>query len=167
MPYFSMATVLGVRFFSAEFIVSEAVPITPTPLSEDMSRSAAEAVSFLKSLSHEQRLMILCHLCAGEKSVGELMEHLGLRQATTSQMLARLREDASRENPARRQDDILQTRVRRNRRSHWPASQAVLRKASVRCRPPEARPPNLNSVIFWLHTAQGRSKHIAKPPYLT
>lgn len=73
--------------------MSEAVPITPTPLSEDMSRSAAEAVSFLKSLSHEQRLMILCHLCAGEKSVGELMNHVGARQAATSQMLARLRED--------------------------------------------------------------------------
>jgi DNA-binding transcriptional ArsR family regulator len=67
-----------------------------------MSRSAAEAASFLKSLSHEQRLMILCHLCSGEKSVGELMEHLGLRQAATSQMLARLREDGLVQNRMRR-----------------------------------------------------------------
>lgn len=93
MPHFPWRRFLSSVFFSAEFIVSEAVPIPPTSLSEDMSRSAAEAASFLKSLSHEQRLMILCHLCSGEKSVGELMEHLGLRQAATSQMLARLRED--------------------------------------------------------------------------
>lgn len=37
--------------------------------------------------------MILCHLAAGEKSVGELEVLLDLRQAAVSQMLARLRED--------------------------------------------------------------------------
>ena len=38
----------------------------------DMAQRAAEAAAFLKTLAHEGRLMILCHLGAGEKSVGEL-----------------------------------------------------------------------------------------------
>lgn len=58
-----------------------------------MAASAARAVDFLKSLSHEQRLMILCHLAGGEKSVGELEEALGARQAAVSQQLARLRHE--------------------------------------------------------------------------
>ena len=37
--------------------------------------------------------MILCHLGAGEKSVGELENLLSIRQAAVSQMLARLREE--------------------------------------------------------------------------
>lgn len=37
--------------------------------------------------------MILCHLINGERSVGELEELLGLRQAAVSQMLARLRDE--------------------------------------------------------------------------
>lgn len=47
--------------------------------------------AFLKALSHEGRLMILCHLAAGEKSVTELEALLGQRQAAVSQQLARLR----------------------------------------------------------------------------
>lgn len=37
--------------------------------------------------------MILCHLGAGEKSVGELEALLEIRQAAVSQMLARLRDE--------------------------------------------------------------------------
>jgi len=58
-----------------------------------MSASAAQAADFLKSLGHEQRLMILCHLASGEKSVGELEDVLGARQAAVSQQLARLRHE--------------------------------------------------------------------------
>ncbi|UWQ80105.1 metalloregulator ArsR/SmtB family transcription factor [Leisingera sp. S132] len=58
-----------------------------------MQESAAAATAFLKTLAHEGRLMILCHLSAGEKSVSELEKLLELRQAAVSQMLARLRED--------------------------------------------------------------------------
>jgi DNA-binding transcriptional ArsR family regulator len=60
---------------------------------DDMSQRAAEAAAFLKALSHEGRLMILCHLSSGEKSVTELEELLGARQAAVSQQLARLRSD--------------------------------------------------------------------------
>ncbi len=37
-----------------------------------MAENAARASNFLKAISHEGRLMILCHLSAGEKSVTEL-----------------------------------------------------------------------------------------------
>jgi DNA-binding transcriptional ArsR family regulator len=56
-----------------------------------MADSAREASEFLKALAHESRLMILCNLLDGEKSVGELETHLSLRQSTASQQLARLR----------------------------------------------------------------------------
>ncbi|MGV6804867.1 MAG: ArsR/SmtB family transcription factor [Ruegeria sp.] len=56
-----------------------------------MKDSSSQAAAFLKTLAHEGRLMILCHLSEGEKSVGELETLLDLRQAAVSQMLARLR----------------------------------------------------------------------------
>ncbi|MCA0939165.1 helix-turn-helix transcriptional regulator [Yangia mangrovi] len=58
-----------------------------------MAENARNAAGFLKTLAHEGRLMILCHLGSGEKSVGELEGLLGMRQAAVSQMLARLREE--------------------------------------------------------------------------
>ncbi|MBO9465509.1 helix-turn-helix transcriptional regulator [Tropicibacter sp. R15_0] len=58
-----------------------------------MATNAQHAASFLKTLAHEGRLMILCHLGSGEKSVGELEALLDTRQAAVSQMLARLREE--------------------------------------------------------------------------
>lgn len=58
---------------------------------EDMLHQAAAAATFLKALSHEGRLMILCHLSGGEKSVTELEHLLSTRQAAVSQQLARLR----------------------------------------------------------------------------
>ena len=56
-----------------------------------MVQSARDATDFLKALSHEGRLMILCHLCTGEKSVTDLENLLSTRQAAVSQQLARLR----------------------------------------------------------------------------
>jgi DNA-binding transcriptional ArsR family regulator len=58
-----------------------------------MVDNAKRASDFLKALAHESRLMILCILAEGEKSVGELEEILALRQPTVSQQLARLRAD--------------------------------------------------------------------------
>ena len=54
-------------------------------------RRARAASAFLKALAHESRLMILCDLLHGEKSVGELEALLSRRQSTVSQQLARLR----------------------------------------------------------------------------
>ena len=56
-----------------------------------MARSAEAAAAYLKTLAHEGRLMILCHLVNGEKSVTELEELLSARQAAVSQQLSRLR----------------------------------------------------------------------------
>lgn len=53
--------------------------------------NATTASNFLKAVSHEGRLMILCHLVTGEKSVTELEELLSARQAAVSQQLSRLR----------------------------------------------------------------------------
>jgi DNA-binding transcriptional ArsR family regulator len=55
--------------------------------------NAREASAFLKALSHEARLVILCLLIDGEKSVTEIEEMLNLRQPAVSQQLARLRAD--------------------------------------------------------------------------
>jgi DNA-binding transcriptional ArsR family regulator len=56
-----------------------------------MMRSASHASAFLKALSHEARLVILCLLVEGEKSVSEIEQTLSLRQPSVSQQLARLR----------------------------------------------------------------------------
>jgi len=53
--------------------------------------NAYEASNLLKAISHEGRLMILCHLLSGEKSVTELEHLLHARQAAVSQQLSRLR----------------------------------------------------------------------------
>jgi len=56
-----------------------------------MAENAREATEFLKAIGHEGRMMILCHLVTGEKSVGELERLLSARQAAVSQQLSRLR----------------------------------------------------------------------------
>lgn len=56
-----------------------------------MADAAEDAAAVLRSLSNPSRLMILCNLVEGERSVGELEEALGLGQAYVSQQLARLR----------------------------------------------------------------------------
>jgi ArsR family transcriptional regulator len=58
---------------------------------DQMVENATNASNFLKAISHEGRLMILCHLVSGEKSVTELEDLLSARQAAVSQQLSRLR----------------------------------------------------------------------------
>ena len=58
---------------------------------ERMMKNASEAANFLKVISHEGRMMLLCHLASGEKSVTELEKLLSARQAAVSQQLSRLR----------------------------------------------------------------------------
>lgn len=82
------------------------MPKTPPPahameLNESLSESdidalsaqAAKASELLKAMSHEARLMILCLLLDGEKTVSEIEQSIGLAQATVSQHLSRLRLD--------------------------------------------------------------------------
>lgn len=74
-----------------------APPADPAPLG-GMEDRADEATAFLKALAHEGRLMILCHLVDGEKSVTELEHLLSARQSAVSQQLARLRLEGLVEN---------------------------------------------------------------------
>lgn len=60
-------------------------------LPAEMLENSQAASAFLKAVAHESRLMILCYLTTGEKSVTELETLLSSRQAAVSQQLARLR----------------------------------------------------------------------------
>ncbi|MBA84034.1 ArsR/SmtB family transcription factor [Thalassobius sp. S69A] len=72
-----------------------ALPVFTNTITEDeMDRivdNATNASNFLKAVSHEGRMLILCHLVTGEKSVTELETLLSARQAAVSQQLSRLR----------------------------------------------------------------------------
>jgi len=60
---------------------------------DELETKAAKASALLKAMSNERRLMILCQLSQGERSVGELERAVGLSQSALSQHLARLRQD--------------------------------------------------------------------------
>ncbi|MFY8093816.1 MAG: ArsR/SmtB family transcription factor [Niveispirillum sp.] len=60
---------------------------------EEMQANADRAVELLKSLGNRSRLMILCQLLQGERSVGDLAQRIGMRDTAVSQQLALLRKD--------------------------------------------------------------------------
>lgn len=60
---------------------------------DHMAAAADEASELLKSLGNRHRLLILCQLTEGERSVGDLAAFLGLRDSTVSQHLSLLRRD--------------------------------------------------------------------------
>lgn len=69
----------------------------PTPLPADLQHLravATDVAALLKALSHEDRLLLLCELSQGERSVGELEERVGLRQPMLSQQLGVLRNES-------------------------------------------------------------------------
>lgn len=59
----------------------------------DLEANARRASALLKAMSNERRLLILCYLTTGERSVGELERMVQLSQSALSQHLARLRRD--------------------------------------------------------------------------
>lgn len=79
---------------SAIDVTAQSLPEEPkgqAALAAEMATRAHVAAAFLKALSHGARLMILCNLVEGEKSVSALEAAIGERQASVSQHLARLR----------------------------------------------------------------------------
>lgn len=58
-----------------------------------MNVKVDEAASFLKGLANGHRLLILCQLAEGEKSVGELMAATGIAQTSMSQHLSKLKSE--------------------------------------------------------------------------
>lgn len=67
-------------------------PNTPVDM-EAMRAAAGEATAVLRALANPDRLLLLCQLSQGEKSVGELEALVGIRQPTLSQQLGVLRSE--------------------------------------------------------------------------
>lgn len=65
----------------------------PTDLAQQMQQASMQASQLLKSLSHPDRLLLLCQLTQGEYCVGELEDLVGVGQPSLSQQLGILRKD--------------------------------------------------------------------------
>lgn len=70
-----------------------AAPIEDFEKLSELHDKASHAVELLKAMANEWRLMILCQLSEGEKTVSELQSLLGLSQSALSQHLAVLRRE--------------------------------------------------------------------------
>jgi len=57
----------------------------------DMRAAAAEATAALRSLTHEDRLLLLCQISQGERCVSDLQTELDMQQPMLSQQLGVLR----------------------------------------------------------------------------
>lgn len=77
----------------------------------EMIPAAERAAELMRSLSHPQRLLVLCALGREEKSVAELRQLLKIEQVPMSQQLMRLRADGLVE--ARREGTTVYYRITR------------------------------------------------------
>jgi ArsR family transcriptional regulator, virulence genes transcriptional regulator len=78
---------------------------------KDMIPASETAAELMRSLSHPQRLLVLCALADSEKSVAQLRQELGIEQVPMSQQLMRLRADGLVE--ARREGTTVYYRIAR------------------------------------------------------
>lgn len=97
-----------------------------------MLAAADEACDLLKALANRHRLIIICQLIDGERSVGELAELLQIRDSTVSQHLALLRKDGL--VNARREGQTIWYSV-----SSAPAQELLRTLYRVYCSPPASR----------------------------
>jgi DNA-binding transcriptional ArsR family regulator len=102
-----------------------------------MNEAADAASELLKSLANRHRLLILCHLGEGERSVGELASFLGIRDATASQHLALLRKDGL--VTARRDGQTIWYAI-----ASTPAREILATLFRIYCHPTEAPSPLAN-----------------------
>jgi ArsR family transcriptional regulator, virulence genes transcriptional regulator len=72
---------------------TDASALSTPPSLERMQAHADEAIAVLKAMASRNRLMLLCQLVQGERSVGELAQALDLAQSVVSQHLSLLRRD--------------------------------------------------------------------------
>lgn len=72
---------------------NSAVELQDSARLSELRDMASHACELLKAMANEWRLMILCHLSEGEKTVSELQNLLGLSQSALSQHLAILRRE--------------------------------------------------------------------------
>jgi DNA-binding transcriptional ArsR family regulator len=97
-----------------------------------MEAAADSASDLLKSLANRHRLLIVCQLIDGERSVGDLAEFLGLRDSTVSQHLALLRKDGL--VSARRDAQTIYYSIASD-----PAREILAALYRVYCTPPNGR----------------------------
>lgn len=69
------------------------IPIVPARAADmiKLEANAVRASSLLKAMANPTRLMVLCQIAHGERSVSELEQAVGLSQSALSQHLAVLR----------------------------------------------------------------------------
>lgn len=58
-----------------------------------MNENAGEAAAFMQGFASPHRLMILCQLVDGEKSVSQLIDATGIAQTSMSQHLSKLKQE--------------------------------------------------------------------------
>lgn len=71
----------------------DVVASVPNDLAEQMQQASMPVSQLLKSLSHPDRLLLLCQLTQGEYCVNELEDLVGIGQPSLSQQLGILRKD--------------------------------------------------------------------------
>ena len=104
-------------------------------IDSDLMESAADrAGDLLKALSNRHRLLIICQLIDGERSVGDLAGFLSLRDSTVSQHLALLRKDDL--VSARRDAQTIYYSIASD-----PAREILKTLYQVYCAPPKAGKP--------------------------
>jgi DNA-binding transcriptional ArsR family regulator len=94
-----------------------------------MEESADRASELLKALSNRHRLLIICQLIDGERSVGDLAGFLDLRDSTVSQHLALLRKDGM--VAARREAQTIYYSI-----ASEPAREILMTLYRIYCAPP-------------------------------
>jgi ArsR family transcriptional regulator len=60
---------------------------------KDLEKNCQSTAAVLKALAHPQRLLLLCQLASGGKTVGELEEGCGASQSAVSQFLGRMKSE--------------------------------------------------------------------------
>jgi DNA-binding transcriptional ArsR family regulator len=96
-----------------------------------MEAAADQASDLLKAMSNRHRLLIICQLIDGERSVGDLADLLDLRDSTVSQHLALLRKDDL--VSARRDAQMIYYSIASD-----PAREVLKALYQVYCAPPKA-----------------------------
>lgn len=105
-----------------------------------MEVAADRASDLLKALANRHRLLIICQLIDGERSVGDLAEFLGLRDSTVSQHLALLRRDGL--VSARRDAQTIYYSIASD-----PAREILTTLYQVYCAPPNNRTSNKKKAL--------------------
>ena len=72
---------------------TDATDFASIDLAKQMQVASTQASQLLKSLSHPDRLLLLCQLTQGEYCVSELEHLVGISQPSLSQQLGILRKD--------------------------------------------------------------------------